>query len=83
MKYSLYRGKLLSGTYLTVNNSLGHVELSNHTKRDFSYTWLSIIHFTLEHNSVDSLLLCEDLSKFESSVLLVCVCVVCVSRKKE
>lgn len=55
------RLKLFHLTYLTVNNRLRHVEFSNHTKRDGSSARLGVIHFTLEHNSVDSLFLCKDL----------------------
>ena len=47
--------------YLTVNNGLGEVELADHAKWDGTTTWLGIVQLTFEEDSVDSLLLSEDL----------------------
>ena len=48
--------------YLTVNNGLGEVELADHAEWDGTTTWLGIVQLTFEEDSVDSLLLSEDLS---------------------
>ena len=49
-------------TYLTINDTLGDVEFTNHAKRDGSSAWLGVVKLALKHDSVDSLFLSEDLS---------------------
>lgn len=53
-------------TYLAVDDTFGNAEFTNHTKWDGSSAWLGVVKLTLEHDSVDSLLLGEDLGSASS-----------------
>mmetsp|Transcript_3157 Transcript_3157/g.5860 ORF Transcript_3157/g.5860 Transcript_3157/m.5860 type:complete len:210 (+) Transcript_3157:1216-1845(+) len=52
--------------HLTIHSGLRNVELPNHTKRNRTSTWLSIIHLPLEQDRVNILLLRKDLSSASS-----------------
>jgi len=60
------RGDKIHSSDLTVDNGLRNVEFSNHAKRNGSSTWLGIVHLTLEHDGINSLLLGEDLGSASS-----------------
>ena len=49
-------------TYLAVNDTLGQVKLADHAEWDGAAAWLGVVELALEEDSVDSLLLSEDLS---------------------
>ena len=53
-------------TYLTINNGLWEIEFTDHTKGDCTTTWLGVIKLALEKDSVNALLLCEDLGSASS-----------------
>lgn len=48
-------------TYLAVNDSLGQIKLADHAKWDGATAWLCVVKLALEQDSVDPLLLGEDL----------------------
>jgi hypothetical protein len=52
---------MIEQTYLTVDNTLGEVELSDHAKRNGSSARLGIVELALEHDGVNALLLGKDL----------------------
>mmetsp|Transcript_35186 Transcript_35186/g.85237 ORF Transcript_35186/g.85237 Transcript_35186/m.85237 type:complete len:319 (+) Transcript_35186:571-1527(+) len=59
-------GDKIHSANLTINDSLGDVEFTNHTKRDGSSAWLGVVKLTLEQDGVDCLFLGEDLSSASS-----------------
>jgi hypothetical protein len=48
-------------TYLAVDNTLWEVKLADHAEWDGTTAWLGVVHLTFKQDSVDSLLLSENL----------------------